>query len=91
MTVCGYSINSAAQNSMWIRVEVSSSLTMCAGTMYIVAISTADFQPIEIFVWHGVDDVTYPLMTNFALTNMSSTLGLQTVCWEDRTAKKSGV
>ncbi len=49
------------QNSMRIGVEVTSSLDNVRWDY--VAILTADFQPIEIFVRHrhGVDDVTYPI------------------------------
>ena len=48
------------------------------------SVRTADFQPIEICVQHGVDDVTYPMRKD------QFCLRLQTVCREDRTAIKSG-
>ncbi len=38
----------------------------------------------EIFVRHGVDDITYPIRKDQFCPRLS------TVCWEDRTATKSG-
>ena len=49
-----------------------------------MAINTIDFQPIKIFVRHGVDDITYPIIKD------QFGLRLQTICQEDRAAIKSG-
>ncbi len=49
-----------------------------------MAIRTADFQPIEIFVRHGVDDANYPIRRDQFCSR------LQTVLLENRTAIKPG-
>ena len=54
---------------------------MCA-ELRDVAIVTADFQPIGIFVWYGVDDVTDPIRQDQFCS--------QTVHQEDRNAIKCG-
>ena len=68
------------RNSMLIVVEVTLN-HMCWD--YLV-IGTADFQPTEIFVRHGIDNVSHPIGKH------QFCLRLQIVCWEYRTAIKSG-
>ncbi len=48
-----------------------------------MAIGTADFQPIEIFFQHDVDDVSYPFRKDHFC------LELQIVCREDKSAINS--
>ena len=70
------------QNSMRIGVEVTSSLHHVCWDWLVIG--TADFQPIEIFVRHGIDDVTHPMGKH------QFCLRLQIVCREDRTTIESG-
>ncbi len=70
------------QNSMWIGVYFTRSLDNVSWDYE--AIGTADFEPIEIYVRHGIDDITYTMRKD------AFCLRLQTVSREDRTAIKSG-